>query len=148
MAVRFDWNFITRVTSRVMPNSYPEWQNFQFEPNNNYRFFFLHTLLSTIAFRLEYVLFYQFYAQNNYFFFRSRNVRLATLLYVEIETFGGNWRENDIKTSKLISKHQNRHPYVMHESRLTPPHVRRCFLAPVGFTEISVGYAKIYFLVH
>ena len=52
-----------RETCRVMPNSYPEWQDFQFAPNNHYGFFFLHTLPSTIAFRLEYVFIYQFYAE-------------------------------------------------------------------------------------
>ena len=46
-----------------MPNSYPERQDFQFAPNNHYGFFFLHTLPSTIAFRLEYVFVYQFYAE-------------------------------------------------------------------------------------
>ena len=51
-------NSVTTVTvqhreaCRVMPNSYPEWRNFQFSPNNHYGFFFLHTLPSTIAFRL------------------------------------------------------------------------------------------------
>ena len=59
---------IERVTVRhhkacqVMPNSYPEWRNFQFTPNCHDWFFFLHTLPWTIAFKLEYVLFYQFYA--------------------------------------------------------------------------------------
>ena len=48
---------------RVMPNSYPEWRGFQFAPNNHYGFFFLHTLPSTIAFRLEYVFICQFYAE-------------------------------------------------------------------------------------
>ena len=57
-----------------MPNSYPEWSNFQFDPHNHYRFFFLRTLLSTVAFRLDYVLFYQFYAKTTTFFFLSRNV--------------------------------------------------------------------------
>ena len=33
----------------------------------------------------------------------------------------------------------------MHESRLTPPNVRRYFIASVGFTEILVGYARIVF---
>ena len=33
---------------------------------------------------------------------------------------------------------------VVHESRLTPPHVRRHFLDPVGFTETPVGYSRIY----
>ena len=38
----------------MMPNSYPEWRDFQFAPNNHYGFFFLYTLPSTIAFRLDY----------------------------------------------------------------------------------------------
>ena len=62
-------NSVTMVTvqhreaCRVMPNSYPETRDFQFAPNNHYGFFFLHTLPSTIAFRLEYVFVYQFYAE-------------------------------------------------------------------------------------
>ena len=35
-----------------MPNSCPEWRNFQFTPHNHYRFFFLHTLPSAIVFKL------------------------------------------------------------------------------------------------
>ena len=76
-------NSVTRVTvrhhkaCRVMPNSYPQWRNFQFEPNNFYRFFFLHTFLSTVAFRLEYVMFYQFNAKTTTFL-RSRNVRFGS----------------------------------------------------------------------
>ena len=46
--------------------------------------FFLHILLSTIAFRLQYVLFYQFYAKILNMF------ALASLLYVDIEKVGGN----------------------------------------------------------
>ena len=57
-----------RETCRVMPNSYPEWRNFQFAPNSHYGFFFLHTLPSTIAVRLECVLFYLFYAEITTFF--------------------------------------------------------------------------------
>ena len=34
---------------------------------------------------------------------------------------------------------------VMHESRLTPPHERRHFLAVVGFMEIPVGYGRSHF---
>ena len=41
-----------------MLNSYPEWRNFQFAPNIQYGFFFLHTLHATIAFKLDHVLFY------------------------------------------------------------------------------------------
>ena len=56
---------VTKVTVRhheVMPHSYPEWWNFQFAPKSHYGFFFLHTLPSTIVFKLEYALLYQFYA--------------------------------------------------------------------------------------
>ena len=43
--------------SLLMPNSYLEWRNFQFAPNNHW-FFFLHTLSSTIEFKFKYALFY------------------------------------------------------------------------------------------
>ena len=53
---------VTRVTvryheaCRIIPNSFLEWQNLQFEPNNHYGFFSLHTLPSTIAFKLKYAI--------------------------------------------------------------------------------------------
>ena len=50
---------------------------------------FLHTLRSTIAFRLEYVLFYQFYAKITTFFDQGK-FGTTPLLYVDVETFGGN----------------------------------------------------------
>ena len=62
-------NSVTTVTvqhckaCREMPNSYPEWRDFQFAPNNPYGFFFLHTRPSTIAFGLEYVFIYQFFCR-------------------------------------------------------------------------------------
>ena len=37
---------------------------------------------------------------------------------------------------------QNHHTDVLHVSHLTPPHVRQHFLAPVGFMEIPVRYAR------
>ena len=68
--------------SRGLPSDaeHPEWRNFQFETNNHYRFFFLHTRLSTIAFRLEHMLFYQFYDKITTFF-RPRHVRIGFLPY-------------------------------------------------------------------
>ena len=45
---------------RVMSNSHPKWQNFQFARNSHYGFFFLHTLPLTNASKLEDALFYQF----------------------------------------------------------------------------------------
>ena len=137
-------NSVMRVTvrhheaCRVMPNSYPEWRNFQLAPKNHYGFFFLHTLLSTIAFRLEYVLFYQFYAKITAFFDQEK-FGTVPLLYVDVETFGGNWRENDVKMSKMMSKLSYWHH--ARESSYTP-HVRQHFLTPVGFMEIPVWYAR------
>ena len=100
----------------------------------HYGFFFLHTLPSTIAFRLEYVLFYQFYA-NIATFFDLEKFGTAPLLDVDVETFGGNWRENDVKMSKMTSKTS----YWRHarQSSYTPH-----FLALVGFTEIPIGYTR------
>ena len=70
-------NFVMRVTvwyheaRYVMPNSYPEWLNFHFTPNHHYWFFFLHTLSLTNVFKLEYALFYQFYAKMGTFFIKK-----------------------------------------------------------------------------
>ena len=78
--------------SRGLPSNaeqLPECRNFQLTPKNHYGFFFLHTLPSTIAFRLECVLFYQFYAKITTFFDQEK-FGTAHLLYVDIETFGGN----------------------------------------------------------
>ena len=129
---------VTRVTAPhhaacpVMPNS-PEWRNFQFAPNNQYGyFFFLHSFPSTIAFKLAHVLFYQFYARLTVSFIKKCSVRLLSKTLTSKRL-----TENNVKIE------------VMHESRLTPPHVRWYFLAPVGFTETRkhgnpVGYTRIY----
>ena len=68
---------------------------------------------------IEYVLFCQFYA-NITTFFDQEKFGTAPLLYVDVETFGGNRRKNDAKTSEMTSQRQNRHADVMHGSRLTP----------------------------
>ena len=109
-----------------MPNSYPEWRNFQFAPNNHYGFFFLHTCHSTIAFGLEYVLFYQTYAEITTFF-RSRYVRFGSYLRCwSRNVWRKNWRQHD----EMTSKRQNSYPDAMHESRLIPlpppPHTHTC----------------------
>ena len=81
-------NFVMRVTvrhheaCRVMLNSYPSDGIF----NLHRRIImdsFLHTLPSTIAFRLEYVLFDQFYAKTT--FFDQEKFSTAPLLYTDIE---------------------------------------------------------------
>ena len=105
-------NSVTRVTvrhheaCRVMPNSYPSDGIFNLHRRTIMDFFFLHTLPKTVAFRLEYVLFYQFYAKITTFFLQEK-LGKAPLLIVDVETFGGNWGENDVKTSKMTSKRQN-----------------------------------------
>ena len=104
------YSSVTRVTvqhreaCRVMPNSYPEWPNFQSVPNNHYGFFFLHTLRSTIAFRLEYVLVLSILCRNN-FIFQSRNVWFGSYLrckrwndlkkMVNMKSKHAKWRQND-----------------------------------------------------
>ena len=74
----------------------------------------MHTLPSTIAFRLEYVLFYQFCAKIA--FFDQEKFGTAPLLSVDVETFGSKWRQ-DVKNDV---KRQNRHSDVLHGSRLGP----------------------------
>ena len=82
---------------RVMPNHYPLWQNFNSNPTtitDSFILFFLQ-----LHFRLEYVIFYQSYLKIT--FFGSEMFGSAPLLYNDVETFGGNWHENEFKTSKL-----------------------------------------------
>ena len=106
-----DWKFRHEgncSTSRGLPRDaeqLPSWWNFQFAPKNHYELFFLHILHSTIAFRLEYVLFYQFCAQIATFFDQEK-FGTAPILSVDVETFGGNWRQyvkNDVKIVILTS---------------------------------------------
>ena len=74
-------NSVTRVTSasRYLPSDAEQLSRvteFSFAPNNHYRFFFLHVLPSTIAFRSDYVSFYQFHAGINTFSSKKCSVRL------------------------------------------------------------------------
>ena len=122
-------NSVTRVTvrhhkaCRVMPNSYPEWRNFQFAPNNHYGFFFLHILPSAIAFGLEYVLFYQIYAEITTFSIKRCSVWFLSKT-LTLKHLAENWRHHDVNES----------PYT--------PRGKTTF--PSGFTEIPVGYARTY----
>ena len=141
-------NSVTRVTVRhqcwVMPNSYPSggifiWTIMDFF----FFFFFFFCILFLRQLHLDLnVLFYPFYAKITKCFDQEK-FSTVPLLNVDVKMFGGNWRENDVKTSKMISKSL----YWRHarESSYTP-HVRQYFLAPVGFTEIPVGYARKEFL--
>ena len=126
-------NSVTRVTVRhhkawrVMLNIYPEWWNFQFAPNNNYGFFFLHTLPSTIAYRLEYCHILSNLCWNNYIFL-SRDVWFCSCL----RRWRGNvWRRLDINmTSRCKKWCQNCHPDIMHESFYTPR--KKCYVGAVS----------------
>ena len=91
--------------------------------------FFLHKLLLTIAFRLEYVLFYQVYAKITTIF-DQEIFNLAPLLYADIERFGGNRRKNDIKKSKMMSKRENRHADIMHIKASYTPSCKTWFFLP------------------
>ena len=100
---------------------------------------FLAYSFLTTAIMLEYVLFYQFYAKIARFFQPWQFVRLLSYTLtskrvaetdMEMTSRRHNWRQYVILTS------------CTNESSLTLPHVRRHFLAPVGFTEIPVGYAR------
>ena len=127
-------------TYRVMLNSYPEWRNFQFTPNNQFRLFFFET-----AFKLEYVLFYQFLARITTFSSKKCSVRLLS------KKTSKHLLQNDVKTSRSTSW---RHP----RGCLTPPRVyisrtgenpgkpcRECkkrFTALVKITEYLVWHAR------
>ena len=114
-------NSVTRVTVW-----HHEWQNFQFAPKNHYGLFFLHTLPSTIAFRLEYVLFYQFYAKITTFFDQEKWVRLLSYTLTSKRL-----AETDVKVMSRRQKwRQNRHTDVMHENLSYTPHCKTTFPSP------------------
>ena len=72
----------------------------------------MHSLPSTVAFRLEYVLFYQFYSKITTFF-NEEKFGMTPLLQF--------WRKHLAETDvKMTSRRQNCHTDIMHESRLTP----------------------------
>ena len=85
-----------------------------------------------ITFILENVLFYQIYAQIIHFSIKRCSVRFLRYWCQNVwRKMTSTWRQdvqNDVKIVIMTS---------MHESRLTP------LLAPVGFTEIPIRYARI-----
>ena len=131
-------NSVTRVTvrhqCRVMPNSYPSDGIFIWTIMDSFScIFFLRQLHLDLN-----VLFYPFYAKITKCFDQEK-FGTAPLLNVDVKIFGGNWRENDVKTSKMTSNSS----YWRHARELSyTPHVIRYFLVPVGFTENLVGYAR------
>ena len=115
-------NSVTRVTARhheplMMPNSYPCDGIFSLH-RTTITDSFSCTLSSTIVIKLEYVLFYQFYAKNSTLSIKKCSVRLLST----------SWRHA--------------------QGRLTPPGTRRKYPERVKITEKLVGYARNSFLAY
>ena len=113
-----DWTFRHEGNfSASRPNSYPEWRNFQFAPNNHYWFFFLHTLPSTTAFK-----FYQFYAKMCTF-----SIKKCSVLHLSTTS----WRH----ARGRLTPHYVRRKY-LERQELTFPSVctidRSCIIASVN----------------
>ena len=72
----------------MMPSSYPSHGIFNLHRRSIMDFFLAYSSFD-YAFRLEYVLFYQVFAKINTFF-DQETFGTAPLLYVDVETFGGN----------------------------------------------------------
>ena len=65
---------------QVMPNSYPEWRNFQFALNSHYGLFFLHTLPLSTALSLNVCYFVNFTLKDLHFWSRKVWVDLDMLV--------------------------------------------------------------------
>ena len=98
---------------RVMRNIYPEWRNFQFALKSH----FLYTLPLTVVFKLEYALFYQFYAKMSSFSIKRFSIR-------------------------LLSSTSRRHA----RGRLTSPRMKRKYPERMKITENIVGCTIIFCL--
>ena len=103
--------------------------------------FLAYSSFDHCIFKLEYVLFYQYYAKITTFSDQEK-FSTAPFLYIDVETFRREltWKwhqnmKNDVKTSKLSYWHHALEPSYT-------PHVRQHFLAPVKFKQILVGYAR------
>ena len=77
-------------------NSYPEWRNIPSAPNNHFRFFFLHTLPSSIIFKLWHALFYQFYAEISIFSIKNCSIRL---LFTSCRSSYTPWYKTEISST-------------------------------------------------
>ena len=99
--------------SATMLSSYPGWQNFQFSPNNHYWFFFLHILLSTIAFKLLQLL------HQNIYIFSQEMFGSVPIYNIDVQTFGGKWHQNwhrNVKKTPWQHASPGARPYLMHHS--------------------------------
>ena len=131
-----DWKFRHEgnyLACRVMPNSCPEGRNFF---NSHMDSFSCILFLRNYIYAWKCVILSNL-RSNNYIFYQNR-FGSVPFEDVDIEMFGGKWRQDvqdDVKTSRSSFWRYAR------ELSYTP-HVRQHFLAPVGFTEIPVGYAR------
>ena len=96
-------NSVARVTvrhheaCRVMPNSYPEWWNFQFATNNHYGFFFLYTLPSQLHLCLKICYFIKITLKQLHFSIKRCSVR-----FLPKTLTSKRFAENDVNmTSRL-----------------------------------------------
>ena len=125
--------------SRDLPSDaehLPGWRNFQFAPKNHYELFFLHTLPSKIVFKLPYALLLKHW--NIYDMIDSVSTYDVDITKRLAENDVKIWRD-DVKIWRDDIKNTTwRHA---RESSYTS-RVRWHFLAPVGFTEIPVGYSR------
>ena len=112
-------NSLTRDQCRVMPNSYPSDGIFIWTVMDYYScILFLRQLHLDLN-----VLFYSFYGKITKCFDQEK-FGTAPLLNVDVKVFGGNWRENDVKTSKMMSKlsywrHARESSYTPHVTSMT-----------------------------
>ena len=120
---------LSRVTEFSIPTEQPWW------------ILFLAYSSFALTFVLENVLFYQIYAQITTFFCQE----MFGSVPIYLRRWHGNlWQKmtlawcqgvkNDDKTKSSFWRHALESSYT--------PHVIRHFLAPVGLTEIPVGYAR------
>ena len=125
-------NFVMRVT--VIPSD----KIFNSHHTAIMDLFFLYILPLTIAFKLEYALFNEFYAKLSQFVVKKCSLWLLSMMLTSKRL-----AENGVKIYVRTSKRQSD---VMHEMRvvLHPHHpcVRQHFLAPVSDEEIPVKYAR------
>ena len=100
-------NSVTRVTvlhheaCQVMPNSYPSDGIFNLHRRTIMDSFSCILFLRQLHLDLNMCFLYQFYAKITTFFDQEK-FSTAPFLYVDVETFGRNRRENDIKNDVKI----------------------------------------------
>ena len=118
------------LATESLPNCYSEWQNFQFASNKPYGFgFFLQILSQIIAFKLKYVLFYQFYTKISTF--------SVTKCWV--------WLLPATLTSKCLPENDimsKRHPDIMDELFNPHPHEKCKTIWATSWENLFMPYGN------